>query len=367
VDYIYLDTNGDSVGGKDTIKAAGAAFSGGPGSDYQYVSICKARGGNICVAYRYKLAAGVTEGFATSPDGDTWTDEAIPWEGSYPDLLLLFAGNEADNQDIWAAYMDDGASELSLKTYDDSGNSWSEQSIDASVVQNEYYRNFDGQLRLSDGHLILPYHNNHDNAANDLRCVDINGAGSITQKTDLITNEAENVKCSVFINQVNDDIYVAYLAGGSWSSEVTCVYQKSSNGGTAWGGETAYQADAVDDHKWLSAGCMKAAWGGFFQPVFWDDDDKDLFVNVDNDVAIAAAGGPTDYPISSIVYIGVLPSATRVAAIDRDSAIIVGVLATATRVYATIRSSSVIVGVLATASSLANFILESANRMFQLF
>jgi len=287
--YVYLDTSGDSVGGDDQIEACQGTgdMSTSIGWLYFQISITKTRGGNLAVAFRY-YDTGFTHFylFYTSPDGDTWTSEDSPWEAINTDRILLFPGNEADNQDVWATFWDGSADEISLKTYDDSGNSWSEQLISASMTEPSSYLHMDGAIRLSDGHLILAAWSQYDNAASDLMVWDINGAASITAKTNVITNTAEYFAVSVFINQINDDIYVAYVGGTAAGSLVAVLYKKSVDGGANWGGQTALQADAEDDENWISAGAMKAAWEGKFQP-FWFNDDLDvLFTNVDNGISI---------------------------------------------------------------------------------
>jgi len=291
--YIYLDTNTDSVGGDDQIEACAGtgAFYGFTGFPSFLISITKTRGGNLAVALRYRDDSPTFfYSFYTSPDATTWTSEASPWEADR-DLILLVPGNEADNQDIWAVFWDVGANEISLKTYDDSGNSWSEQSIAGSMTDSLNFLQMDGVIRLSDGHLILAAWNLYDNAAADLMTWDINGAASITAKTNVITDEAETFLASVFINQDNDDVYVAYVSGTAALSLVKVFYKKSVDGGANWGGETAMQADAEDDERWISCGAMKKAWGGKFQPYWYNEDLYDLFTNTDNGISIAAGGG----------------------------------------------------------------------------
>lgn len=291
--YVSLDTSDDSEA-TDVIEAVQG--TGSLRDAYaNYISITKARGGNIAVAFRYQDDSPTSfYEFYTSPDGNTWTNETSPWEAG-EDEIHLFAGNEADNQDIWAAFWDATADEISLKTYDDSGDSWSEQSISGSMAE-AYPHQMDGQIRLSDGHLILVAWSQLDNAASDLMVWDINGAGSITAKTNVITNTAEYVMASVFINQANDDIYVSYVGGTAWESEVAAFYQKSADGGGTWSGsDQAMQADAEDDMRWISAGCLKAANGGKFLPIWFDDDDNDLFCNTDNSISIAATGWSGEY------------------------------------------------------------------------
>lgn len=293
VRYVYLDTNDDSVGGDDLIVTCQGTgtFRGQSNFATHFVSITKSRGGNLAVAFKYQDDSSIPfNGFYTSPDGDAWTSRNTPYEVK-EDHCLLFPGNEADNQDLWAAYWDIDANEISLKTFDDSGNSWGEQSIVGSMIAHNAYLQMNGQIN-SRGHLIFAAWSQFDNAASDLKVWDINGAGSITAKANVITDEAENFLASVFINQINDDIYVTYVQGTAAASLVKCVYKKSTNGGGAWGSETAMQVDAEDNMKWVSAGAMKASWGGKFQPVWYDDDDDDLFTNSDNGVSLPVAVAP---------------------------------------------------------------------------
>ena len=289
VRYVYVDTSDDSIGGDDQIEAcqgSGTMYAS-PKRDYTYVSITKTRGGNIAVALRYRDSLGAWfYSFYTSPDAAAWTSEASPWEAA-SDYILLFPGNETDNQDLWATFWDRSANEISIKTYDDSGDSWSEQLISANMFADEYVQ-MDGQIRLSDGHLIFAAWSQFDNAASDLMTWDINGATSITAKTNVITDTVEYFLVSVLINQINDDVYVAYVGGTAAESLVSVVYKKSVDGGANWGIETAMQADAEDDEKWISSGAMKADWGGKFQPYWLNADWNRMYTNTDNGVSIAA-------------------------------------------------------------------------------
>lgn len=295
--YAYIDTSDDSTG-TDIVSAA---LGDGAIRDFNdrrlsKISITKSRANsgtsNICVAVIHLDAAtGYGYGFFTSPDGDTWTSKNTPWEAVNADYILLFPGNEADGNDIWAVFLDNSATALSLKTFDNSGNTWAEQAISSGIAGPSVYYQFDGQVRLSDGHLILAAWNAFDSATADLLVWDINGAGSITAKTNIITDTAEYINCSVFINQVNDDIYVAYNGGTTFGSVIACLYKKSTDGGGTWGNGTAMQADAEDDERFVSAGAIKAANGGKFLPIWYNDDLDDLFCNTDNAVSIAASAG----------------------------------------------------------------------------
>lgn len=308
VRHVCLDTNDDSVGGDDLIETCQGTgtFRFTVNFSIHLISVTKTRGGNLAVVFKYQDDTNAQfDGFYTSPDATTWTSRTTPYEIS-EDYCLLFPGNEADNQDVWATFWDKDVDEISLKTFDNSGNSWSEQVISAGMEDNPNYPLMDGQIRLSDGHLIFAAWSQYDNVASDLKVWDINGAGSITAKANVITDEAENFAVSVFVDQISDNLYITYVQGTTAQSLVKCVYQKSTNGGTSWDGETAMQADAEDDERWVSAGAMKAVWGGKFQPVWFDDDDNELFTNSDNGISIVvgwAGGNVSGVAIGSIAKI----------------------------------------------------------------
>ena len=240
--YAYLDTSDDSEG-TDTIEACQGtgtirAFSSRAAHE---ISITKTRGGNLAVAFRYEDDAQTAfYGFYTSPDGDTWTSKNTPWEAT-DDHILLFPANLADNQDLWAIFWDLDADEIDIKTFDNSGNSWAIQNIVGTMLESTFYLQMDGAIRFSDGHLIFTAWSRYDNADSDLKCWDITDAGTITAKTNLITDTAEYFLCSVLINQDNDDIYVAYVGGASAQSLTQARYQKSDDGGGTWSGDTYFR------------------------------------------------------------------------------------------------------------------------------
>lgn len=292
--YIYLDTSNDSVGGLDTIEACQGTgvFRGGFQYNVTLISITKTRGGNLAIAFKYQdNSPAYFYGFYTSPDATTWTSKTNPYAAG-GDYCLLFPGNETDNQDIWAAYWDISEDDILLRTFDNSGNSWSAgTAINADMVETTSFLNMDGAVRLSDGHLLFVAWNLYDNANADLKAWDINGEGSITAKTDVLTDSAESFLVSVFINQATNDIYITYMIGTAISSLVAVFYKKSTDGGANWGVQSAIQANAEDDERWISSGAVKVTWGGKFLPVWFNNDLYDLYVNTDNGISIPAVSG----------------------------------------------------------------------------
>ena len=348
--YIYLDTSDDSVGGNDIIETCQGTgtFLVTDGWSRFMVSITKTRGGNLVVAIKYQdNAVAKFNSFYTSLDAVTWTSKTSPYEASN-DYCLLFPGNEADNQDVWGIYWDVSANEISLKTYDDSEDSWSEQAIVSSMSENFIFLQIDGAIRLSDRHLIFAAWSQFNNAAADLMVWDINGAGSITAKTNVLTDSAASFTVSIFINQANDDIYVAYVKGTAIYSFVAAFYQKSTDGGANWDGQTALQADAEDDERWISCGAAKKEWGGKFQPVWFNADFNDIFTNTDNGISIAAAaGGTTHEGAATLSGVGTLAGIGRGIFISKSTLSGTGTLASAGRLTAIGRATLAGTGTLA--------------------
>ena len=295
--YCYLDTATDTVGGDTAI-----ANCGGDGTFYGVsfehfaITITRTVGGNLHMAYRCadSTQAPTSESYLSANEGVTWSQDStgpgnIKLFESTPayDVALLFPSTEADSNDTWALYWDSTASEISLKVYDASEGKWAtEASIASSMTQGgASYIQMDGAIRHSDGHLIAAAWNLVDNAAADLMVWDINGAASITAKTNVITNTAEYAQCSIFIDQSTDDIYVAYFGGTTWTADVHCLYKKSTDGGANWGDQTQISV-TNDDLRWVSAGCMHPTLGGRFMPIWFNDDLDDVVTNYDNSVQV---------------------------------------------------------------------------------
>ena len=307
--YRRLDTATDILSDEVIIfNGASAAFSSAWNA--RTLDITKARGGNLYCGFWIDNDA--ENGFYRSTDGGAnWTARTTMADGVAVDLILLEPGDEADTNDIWCFYWDASANEISLKVYDDSGNSWGETAIGGSMAESAEYYQMSAAQRASDNHVILAAWSQLNNAASDLMVWDIggDGVGEINAKANVLTDTPEAAQCAVFINQQNDDIYVAYLKGTDWTTLVRAFYKKSIDGGANWGNETALSVDAEDDHRAIWAGHSVGDEGGYFMPCWFDDDDNDLFTNTANAIAIAAAGGaPQTLTPDPAVAIAAVPS-----------------------------------------------------------
>ena len=297
-----LDVSDDSLDGPQTVLA-GTSFSSTASFDLSVYSVVRAEGGNI---YAWVDGDGGTEiGFLRSvDDGANWTARTTTglFETS-SDRILLLPGNETDTDDIYALYYDESAGELTLKVYDNSGNSWSESSAVLSGLSTSIDSRifpFAAAQRHSDGHIIGVVMTEEDAATTDLKVVDITNASTFSTLTDVITNVDDWGYPSILINQQNDDLYVVYLGSDAGDealgSSVLSYYQVSTNGGSTWGGEQAMGVTS-DDLRSVSAGVSINDDGGNFIPIWFNDDFNDTLCNLDNDIEIAAAGVAASYVI----------------------------------------------------------------------
>jgi len=284
--YDRLDTAGDTLLGQTLIVAATSAVSAYGSS----ITIAKARGGNLVCAFN--IDGGTETGTYKSGDaGLNWASTGNMAEAS-ADLMIMYPGNEADNQDMWMLYLDTSANELTLKVLDDSAGTVSESAAIATVIEYAVdYRaqhQFGGSIRPSDGHLIAAVFTDRDTATTDFRVFDINGTASIVEKTALATDKDDCYFAYVYINDAGA-IYVAYLGklDGSETQETNwfAYYAVSTDGGATWNSNNPYSATGSD---WEQAWCPLN--GPRFMITWRDFSSNALLTNVDNAVN---RGAPT--------------------------------------------------------------------------
>lgn len=281
--YESLNTSNDSQTNPLTIVSTTNADSN---SDWRTVgvSITKARGGNLYIAEVVRNDANniYREGFWHSNDGGAaFSTRAEVFENTgdaaNTDRVILMPGNEADTNDIWGVFYDDSNTELSLKTYDESTDSWSETSIDLDVNVTgggDVALGFAAVPRHSDNHIMVIAKSGVNSVTDDLHCYDINGSGSITTKTDVFTNEDDHGQdCSLFIDQNTDDLYAVYIGtpGETHISEQGIYYKKSSDGGGTWGSQVTLNEDSNSITRTCWTGVSVGSNGGRFQPC-WSKD-----------------------------------------------------------------------------------------------
>lgn len=294
--YITIDVSDASQGTKRTVDATVDSFLGFS----NHSSISKAVNGNLMIVFS---TGTEIECYRSDDDGVTWDTRADVYEtANEEDWVLLFPA-DVDAGDFAAVFWDRSADEITIKMYDESANTWTEFGTPviatANAVDSIAYRNMDGAVRHSDNHVLFAVHSNHDDAGDDLLTFDLTvdsiTVPSITAKANIFTNQGESAQVAMFINQQNDDIYVAYLKGGTWEAAVDVVFHISTDGMASWGTEQAYSGTTgTHDFTLVHAGRSMGNAGGRYQPGFYEDHEIDIWINEVNDIefaAVVAAGG----------------------------------------------------------------------------
>lgn len=288
----YFDTGTDDVDYKrlnttnDVLSAAVNVFTGATGVDARgvFVSGARMRGGNLLCCF--DIDAGEETGTYKSVDnGASWSAMTNAIEATL-DQCQVFPANVADSNDAWLLYDDDSAAELTLKEYDDSGNSFTESAaltFNNNATDNTGQYGFSGSIRHSDGHLIVGYMDAYDAAgASDFKVYDINGTGSLTELTDIATNVDDIYYPSVFLDQNQPDwIYVAYVGKSDGSETIATTagvyYALSKDRGLTWTKDIAYSTSVTD---------YRQSWaplnGERFMVAFFDISALETITNHDN-------------------------------------------------------------------------------------
>lgn len=280
VSYFRFNTTNDT---KTTIVDifAGASVVAGRGV---FVSGARMRGGNLLCVFDID-AFTETGTYKSTDNGATWSAMTNGLEATL-DQCQVFPANVADPNDGWLLYHDNDAAELTLKEYDDSGNSFSESAALVMAAENtdgtgQY--GFSGSIRHSDGHLIVAFFSiGYADPAEDFLVYDINGTGSLTALTALTTDINNMYYPSVYLNEDQPDyIYIAYIGKSDGLETVATTagvyYALSKNRGLTWTKDIPYSTSVID---------YRQTWapnnGERFMVVFTDISALSLNTNHDN-------------------------------------------------------------------------------------
>jgi hypothetical protein len=245
-DTLYRTINtesSDALSTQTTIFAGSSRLAGG------HLSITRAVGGNVYC--KTIIDAGTEGGFyrllnANVPNGAWDAARTIDETAATLDQMLLLPDYDAaDTQDIMAIFQDASVTETSRKLYDDSANSWSETSINASVAELSTataFPNFDVAMDITNTNHILVVWNATDAANQDLLCYTVD-SGAITAKTDVVTNATDDCGlCAVSLDTQTGYWHVFYggKSDGSetWNTALNIYMKTSKDSGSTWGPET---------------------------------------------------------------------------------------------------------------------------------
>lgn len=276
--YWNIDTSDDSVTGPVIVSTTGATLVA-----QEHVSVVKSRGGNLYIQSKVGSTGQVSEFHRSTDAGVNWTSRTTGDEDAQSDFFILQPGNETDNDDIWMFFYDDSATELSLKIYDNSANSWSETSISTGMdaISGSRWNQLGASPRFSDNHSIVAMWSDYDVSTADLKVWDIGGSGSITAKTDVETNVDGAIAAAVVVDQNNDDIYVVFLLSSitEVAKSVDITFKKSTDGGGTWGSRVVENDSVSSDTRFVFGGM--SIDNTTFRPTWFMDAVARIVVGVD--------------------------------------------------------------------------------------
>lgn len=284
--YTYLDTFDDSTVTPVLVESVPDVLSTQNIAN-SYLSIVKTQNSELAISYRTDGSVTDAYGFEISNDGgNTWVTKDSPWETAF-DHFDLYPGNENDPSDIWGVFWDISTDELSLKTYDASSDSWTEQLISANMYDDDdQYINMSGDIKQNNGHLYLAAWDRFSTTNTTLKVWEINGSANITELTEVISNDDGYFQTDIFIDQSTNTLYTSYLKG-TIESTVGVYYQKSVDNGLTWGGEITF-SETNDDHRCVKTSGIKESLGGKYMPVWLNDDTSIFTTNYIHSITISA-------------------------------------------------------------------------------
>lgn len=285
--YQSYDIDTDSLG---TLRTVDNVITVDTNQNLNRMGICKTRSSNLVLPFSTQSEARC---YRSTDGGATWDSRNTPIESAtQEDLFLLFPADTGDPDDACCLFWDRSATEISIKMYDESGNSWTETTGVAMAAIDGINMGLDGVIRHGDGHLLWCVHSDDDTPGDDLLTgeitVDSIASPTLTARTNVFTNQGESARCGIFINQQNDDVYISYVKGGTWQSLCDIVYHISTDGMVSWGAEQAYSEAAADDVRTCQSGRTAGNSGGNYQPSFFNDDTLNIYINRVNQVQFAA-------------------------------------------------------------------------------
>lgn len=244
-DTLYRTINTES---SDALSTQTVIFAGGTTASGGFLSITRARGGNV---YCHTcIDAGAEGGFfrlpnANVPNGAWDAVRTNPEALATTDQYILVPGFAADNQDIMAIFWDASANEISRYINDDSANTWGKTSIATSMtdqVATTAFPHFAVAVDLTNSKIMLVAWSAIDTANADLRFWTINES-SITEGTNVVLNSTDDQGlCAIGLETGTNVIYVFYggKSDGSetYATAINIYCKASADGGTTWQSET---------------------------------------------------------------------------------------------------------------------------------
>jgi hypothetical protein len=270
--YRTINTgSSDALSTQVAINAAWTSAISGGG----HISVTRSVSGNVYV--KVVIDAGAEGDFyrltqANFPNG-AWDNRAVDEAIATLDQMILLPDyNAADTSDVMAIFQDASVNETSRKLYDNSGDTWSETSINAAITELSTATAFPNLAVAPDptnGNHVLLVWTQADLVNADLKCYTVD-SGAITAKTDVVLNSTDDQGlCAIGIATDTGYWHAFYCGissgGETWNTALNVYTKVSTDQGTTWGPETKVNSSAAHTIRWLTTcprftGSPKVAW-----------------------------------------------------------------------------------------------------------
>lgn len=299
-DILYRDidtASSDALGTQTTVFDGTSSAGGGA------LTITIDRGGHLRVAG--SIDAGAEDGaWSSDDDGATWGDSiADPSEGATQDQYLLLPGWNADNHDVMLIFVDASTNGLSVKRYDDSGDSWAEAAIiaDGSFVDLAAANGFPhiaAFVDVANSRNVVFAWSAVDSANSDLRCFVIDDTTITETSANVVLNSTDDQGLVAASLDTTNNVWYSFYVGKSdgsetWSSAVNVYYKTSSDLGATWSAETQLTTRA-HSVQWIGA---PQRFTGNFTASFHDDIAASTVDSIKISVLIPSGSGGGGSPI----------------------------------------------------------------------
>jgi hypothetical protein len=237
----------------DALSTAVVVFLGASAVAGGHISITRSVSGNVYI--KALIDAGAEGDFfrltnANFPNG-AWDNRAVDEAIATLDQMILLPDfGAADPDDCMAVFWDASANQVSMKTYDNSGDAWGETALSGTMTELSTataFASFAIGIWPDTAVVTLAAWSATDAANADLRYWDISSPASAVEATNVVLNSTDDQGlCAVSLapptGSADYDIYVFYggisSGGETWNTSMHLYYKVSTDFGSTWGPET---------------------------------------------------------------------------------------------------------------------------------
>jgi len=294
IDYYQFDTSDDSL---STVVVVESGLTVDTTSYNNRVTICKAVDGDILIIG----IANTSDEFAylSTDGGASFNAVSTAFsENTNDHVLLMPAKGTGDDNDFCLIFGDRSAADWEVKMYDSSADTWTTTTISTTgndIVSTRWSHN--ATYDYTNGDIYFVFWNDDDQPTGDCEAWKITPnsitSPTITQLTDVVSNNAESGYCDIAWDKQSGDLYV-WICDGTVASGIFQGIQQitlfvSNDSGSTWDSGTVISEDTADDFRAPAGPKVVGDAGGFMMVMWMNHDLADIYVGLTNATTISAA------------------------------------------------------------------------------